>query len=80
MCFPSDGLGEVGGEQARLAPQVASPPGMVVALQHLDDVAGHELQLVHLSAVVTVQSDDPQGGGEFALDTEDGETQTDKGY
>lgn len=77
MCPLSDGFGVVGGEQARLAPQQAPPPGLVGAPQDPDDVAGAEPQLVRLLGAETVQSRDPRIGGSFALDTRD-ETRTDE--
>lgn len=79
--FLSDGFGVVGGEQACFAPQLAFPPGLVGALQDLDDIAGVEPQLVCLFSVETVQSSDLQRGGGFVLGTEEedirDETQTD---
>lgn len=70
MCV-SDGFGVAGGEQACLAPQPASPPGLVGALEHLDDISGVEPQLVRVLGVEVVQSSDLSAGGRFVLDTEE---------
>lgn len=71
--FLSDGFGVVAGEQPCLASQLAFPPGLIGALQDLDDIAGLELQLVRLFRVETVERSDLQRRAGFVLRTEEEE-------
>lgn len=59
---PSHGHGVVGGKQAADAPQPPLPPGGVGAVQHLDDVAHAEAQLVILLRQEVVQCPHLQAG------------------
>lgn len=60
---PSHRHGVVGRKQAARTPQPPLPPGGVGAVQHFDDVAHAEAQLVVLLRCEVVQRPHLQGGG-----------------